>query len=477
MTILGPYLLTVLLATMLLQCLVLATDGRKNLKSSGHRTHLSDHDIHLEQQESTQDEVAKTLHQNEMKRISHSDAIHSQQITASYIESDSGFLKSRRDSVESRHKETLQQIFYEKECSLSTRSDFPCPEAEDIYPCVCFYDSDYNISLNCTDVESEEQLASVFQQDFPVKTLHEFRMNENHAIKVLGNALNGVTFRNVILYPGPFAIEAVSEYFLVDSLDILEIFHIHNSNLTSDLFPFNTFNFAKRLDIYFIDLCKLTWIPPIRGPLITELSFDFATVKAVEPGTFEGVPNMQVLELRFNDIEELKAGTFPIHEVPTTLRLENNLIHTLEPGTFYMADANSSASNALIDIQLFTNQIQSLLAGTFFFRDGHMTVDLHSNLISSIEPGTFVMPSITVLFSVDLYLNDNQLTTFDEAVFVELLPYTTSLTLAGNPLECGCDIAWLVLNPDYMDKIDLDATCDNGDNLPDLDPDIFETIC
>lgn len=47
----------------------------------------------------------------------------------------------------------------------------------------------------------------------------------------------------------------------------------------------------------------------------------------------------------------------------------------------------------------------------------------------------------------------------------------------ANPLACGCDLAWLVTNPDYMDKIISYATCDNGTYLSELDPQLYIDMC
>lgn len=74
-------------------------------------------------------------------------------------------------------------------------------------------------------------------------------------------------------------------------------------------------------------------------------------------------------------------------------------------------------------------------------------------------------------------LHTNQLTTVDEDLFGELMPYMSDLRLYDNPLVCGCDIAWLVLNSDFLSKVDRDATCADGTNLHDLDPEFYTDNC
>lgn len=47
----------------------------------------------------------------------------------------------------------------------------------------------------------------------------------------------------------------------------------------------------------------------------------------------------------------------------------------------------------------------------------------------------------------------------------------------GNPLVCGCDIAWLVTNPDWVGKIGNTAECADGVRIVDLDPQYYTDNC
>ena len=46
-----------------------------------------------------------------------------------------------------------------------------------------------------------------------------------------------------------------------------------------------------------------------------------------------------------------------------------------------------------------------------------------------------------------------------------------------NPLECGCDLAWIITNPDYISKLYGTETCYDGTLLTDLDPDAYTDLC
>ena len=47
----------------------------------------------------------------------------------------------------------------------------------------------------------------------------------------------------------------------------------------------------------------------------------------------------------------------------------------------------------------------------------------------------------------------------------------------GNPLACGCDVAWLVLAEEQFSVRMLNAVCQDGTPLSDLDPLVFAEMC
>ena len=57
----------------------------------------------------------------------------------------------------------------------------------------------------------------------------------------------------------------------------------------------------------------------------------------------------------------------------------------------------------------------------------------------------------------------------------------------GNPLACGCEMAWLVTNEDLMQSfprpdpnwgdIFEPTTCADGTDVRDLDPDLYAELC
>ena len=47
---------------------------------------------------------------------------------------------------------------------------------------------------------------------------------------------------------------------------------------------------------------------------------------------------------------------------------------------------------------------------------------------------------------------------------------------SGNPLQCGCDIEWILVDPVILSKF-ASAQCADGTFLTDLDPAYYEHLC
>lgn len=378
--------------------------------------------------------------------------------------------------------DSSQSIRGEDPIDFFDRADEFCPVADAIAPCVCMFEvhNDTGLvytDLVCSDVQSEEELANVFQQEFPVKEFRKFHMSSNDAIHDLGNILNGVTFEVISLAPGTFVLQSVSDYILFDNRNTLTSFDISASQIQTELFPFDVLPSMQALVSFAIKSSKLAYLPKLDSPTIRELKFSYGNIDALEPGTFDDVPNLSLVDLRGNLVTELKVGTLAIREGPMAFLGYYNQIEFVEPGAFSFFDAEGAASNEDLEYWMQYNLIHYYQAGTFLLRNAFVTLFLNHNRLKYFEPGTFVLPEEKDLLSIRLSLYSNLLTTFDEAVFGELMPYVTDVQLQDNQLTCGCDIAWLITNPDFMARVNYMSDCHNTTLLSQLNVQYYIDNC
>lgn len=81
--------------------------------------------------------------------------------------------------------------------------------------------------------------------------------------------------------------------------------------------------------------------------------------------------------------------------------------------------------------------------------------------------------------TTSLQLLNNYIRLLDQSLFEELITAmlpSGKILLDGNPLACGCEIAWVVTNTDYKAVVS-DARCVNGTRLVNLDPNYFLQNC
>jgi len=314
----------------------------------------------------------------------------------------------------------------------------PCPHPQDIFPCVCSVHEANVMDMDCSEVENEDQLARVFSATFPFTKFRKLTIDKNSNVKVLRDGDLGVaSFTEIIIANGK--LEEVQAKALSQSYSTVTSLSLYNNEIST--FPFEDlqrFTSLGRLNLYDN---KLTKIPTLMSDSITYLSLGNNLINEIP---VLGLPYLQEFYGNRNDVEQIMTGTF------------SGL-----PDLYYV----SVTYNSLSHIQEGTIQIIN--------RESRETeVYLYANNISKIEVG-----AITGLNGGKLYLHFNALTVLDEDVFRPFLEAGVKIWLYENPLTCGCDIAWLVTNADFMALLDGKETCYNGQLVSDLDPGIYEDIC
>ena len=107
-----------------------------------------------------------------------------------------------------------------------------CPDAKAITPCTCTTGPD-GITIDCSPVESENQLAGVFGAlNTTFNQLYEFKMENNQHIRVLRNGVFGsATFRKITV--SSYILTEVQEGALSGSYNTLEWCKFPHNSLTT----------------------------------------------------------------------------------------------------------------------------------------------------------------------------------------------------------------------------------------------------
>ncbi|CAL4073745.1 unnamed protein product [Meganyctiphanes norvegica] len=289
-----------------------------------------------------------------------------------------------------------------------------CPDAEDIAPCVCTYDTVSNaMDLDCSSLRSEEQLKQIFKADFPFKNFNKFLLIYNFNIKVLeAGVFNGVSFEIINIYNSD--LEVVELQALDSCYETATELRLYGNNITS--FPFDELSQFSKLRDFDIRHNSLSVIPADAFHGLTALGVLYINGNNADiVGTFQDLPNLQDIHL-----ESTGLTTIPAQFIKT--------------GSSHLS-----------------------------------TIGLSYNNIVSVEPDAF-----DIVDGLDIVMEDNSLSTLDEATWRPNLEAGGTLDAMDNPLVCGCDIAWLFAEDQLLEQLLYGARCNDGELLHKLDPSIFD---
>ncbi|KAK3867760.1 hypothetical protein Pcinc_026805 [Petrolisthes cinctipes] len=315
--------------------------------------------------------------------------------------------------------------------------DLPCPPAEDIQPCVCTVldSSTFDIEMDCSSVTTNDQLASIFSKDFPFKDILSLVIDNNNDLTTIRPGDFGQnTFQEIHISGG--RLKTVEYNAFSSSYGTLTDLYITSTNL--DSFPFAEIMWFTQLKYLHLENNLLDGFPTLTSS------------------------SLQYLYLNGNPINGIELLSLPLLD---SIYLYTTAITYLPPGTF------TNLPN-LDYIRLNYNGLQVLEAGTINLQTSYNNVHLYSNDLTSIAEGALVG-----LKGGTLDVQNNQLTELAEAVFRPLMDDGVDVYASGNPLDCGCEIAWLVTSSTYMNQLDDDASCTSGQLVTELDPDMYSVIC
>ncbi|XP_053994637.1 peroxidasin [Hylaeus volcanicus] len=175
--------------------------------------------------------------------------------------------------------------------------------------------------------------------------------------------------------------------------------------------------------------------------------------------------NTTVLDLRFNNIADIRPGSFHGLFELHTLLLNDNRIRHLHPRTF------EGAPNLRI-LYLYKNRLEHVSPGAFAGLPKLEQLYLHYNHLREIKSGTFNdLPSLERLF-----LHSNKLHRLPADAFRNVGPMTR-LRLDSNALVCDCNLVWLVQRLQSK-PAEMAAVCQSpvemrGRSLTAMSPDDF----
>ena len=157
-----------------------------------------------------------------------------------------------------------------------------CPDPDSISPCLCYGFSETAVDILCLEA-STEQIANVFQQEFPYKHLFELFITNTLEPVSLNFSTNDITFKAIEVYLT--SIDEIREEIFASSFDTLEYLIFDTTVLPAEGFPF--YVLPQFTNLYALDLsrCGLTSIPTtISSESLSGILIESNDIVTLEPG-------------------------------------------------------------------------------------------------------------------------------------------------------------------------------------------------
>lgn len=181
----------------------------------------------------------------------------------------------------------------------------PCPEPADIFPCVCTVGTENRMVMNCSAVESEDQLARVFSSNIPFTKFYKLEIEGNQNLKVLRKGdLGPVSFQSIHIEKG--VLEEVQYEAFAQSYATAESIDLTLNNVSA--FPFEELPLFTSLVNLLLTDNSIPIIPMLQSDSLNYINLVRNLFSEIPVGSFKGLKNISLINLFGNDIDAVLSG-------------------------------------------------------------------------------------------------------------------------------------------------------------------------
>ncbi|CAG0880253.1 unnamed protein product [Darwinula stevensoni] len=318
-----------------------------------------------------------------------------------------------------------------------------CPNPDEISPCTCSSDSSSDMTVDCSQARSSEEISSAFGQFFWLENRFasdtvqlRFRMENNDAVEDLPEGVFGnASFSSMHIWNS--AVVKVDPAAIRSSKDRLEELAMAGGRLEE--FPFGVLREMKKLVKLQISSNALAAVPALESRSLLLLDLSNNQIGSLEPGW--SLPLLVNLDIGGNPISNFPSGL-----VDGMANLNSFTASGCNLGPILPQGSLAFNSKSLEEVYLGFNRIDRVEPGAITGLGPDTTVFLYGNSMRKLTEDTF-RPMLDTL-----QLGDGR------------------ILVDGNPMKCDASMAWLVLDPNFIQLKQSVAyiSCADGSSLLEL---------
>jgi len=336
----------------------------------------------------------------------------------------------------------------------------PFPIPEDIHPCACLVDTEqFHTHLVCN-----------MQQDFTVEILTNISEAYGCEKKVDNIDIN----MNGYQWAVNFSSDLIGEF-------EIRSFHLRNFSSISGNIQHEAFNASKSSLLSFVlepaDEDNVDQDQELEDNSVERGAFSGLinlgkvilghSFTKIEGGGFSNLPRLKTLEISKKTLKGIGSGAFENLGALNIIDFSDQLLEEIPARAFKTLPNTTS-------IDLSGNKIRIIVDDAFIDLPNLVKLDLSNNTFCQF--GNLLTTLKNQKLKVDL--SENKVQYILEDIFKPFIETSKGhVDLRNNPLQCRCDVRWLLLSNFAWRNLLANTACRDGDSLEKVNVNVLEKIC
>ena len=184
-----------------------------------------------------------------------------------------------------------------------------CPDAAKIAPCQCYAFSNYDITMDCSQVTHEDELIQAFQADFPYTQMKLLKIKRNQELReITSNFLGLTTFQEIYFHHCELSV--IASAFFDNLKNSLTDLRIYDCKLTDSGFDLTVINDLVNINNVELHDNELKTLPVLSSSTLFQLHLANNSISYIADNAFTQATALFYLFLYGNDIQNIPNGKF-----------------------------------------------------------------------------------------------------------------------------------------------------------------------